>query len=663
MDYLTVREVAEIKECSERYIKKLCKDGKLESIQTTSCKGRMKYMVPIFALSEQEQAIYYSKMKKENGFVPAPAKKKASECHKNTSKRRFEDYSEEDRVKIVFWTDLLKEWQDRRSAYSSKVEFDINFLGEIKLRYPDIEISTDILYRRYKAYKDNDYDGVIGRRGGSNKGATKIPDVVWQGFLWYWLDQNQPTVSQSYRNAVDWCGEFYPELVSDIPTERTFRRHIESDLNDAIQIYMRKGEKAMTDRCSPYIERLYDNLHANDVWIADNHTLDIQSSSEDGKTHRLYITAFQDAKSGVLVGWNVTESPNSQSTILALRHGIIRFGIPKMVYFDNGREFLNHDIGGNGHRTHKKSENDIPTPTILKRLGIEMRNAIVRNAKAKPIERTFCTVKNQLSKSFNGYCGGTIIERPESLKRRIKNGEIPKDYEVRDVLDIWIDGDYNLQKYCGRESVYNGMSRLDVWNTDIKNVGVRQATESELNLMLMRSSRCQKVKRNGVFVNIAGEKIWFMDIHETYKHLNEEVFVRYDPADLRQVRVYDINDRYLFTWKNNDTLLVDYITEEKEEIQDAEKLQRKVKGFIKKEAEGFTGGLTAEQKITAIDMEVRRATKGKNEKFFIDMPKRIIPVSSGEPLEMAAGAENLEAETVEVCIDKIISNAERRRKE
>ena len=30
---------------------------------------------------------------------------------------------------------------------------------------------------------------------------------------------------------------------------------------------------------------------------------------------------------------------------------------------------------------------------------------------------------------------------------------------------------------------------------------------------------------------------------------------------------------------------------------------------------------------------------------------------------MAAGAENLEAETVEVCIDKIISNAERRRKE
>ncbi len=54
MDYLTVKEVSVIKECSERYIKRLCKDVKLESIQTTSYKGRMKYMVPIFALSEQE---------------------------------------------------------------------------------------------------------------------------------------------------------------------------------------------------------------------------------------------------------------------------------------------------------------------------------------------------------------------------------------------------------------------------------------------------------------------------------------------------------------------------------------------------------------------------------------------------------------------------------
>lgn len=91
-------------------------------------------------------------------------------------------------------------------------------------------------------------------------------------------------------------------------------------------------------------------------------------------------------------------------------------------------------------------------------------NALVRNAKAKPIERTFGTVKAQFSKTFKGYCGGTIIERPESLKRRIKNGELPRDHEIRDFIETWIDGDYNLQPYGGAETCFKDMSRLDVWN-------------------------------------------------------------------------------------------------------------------------------------------------------------------------------------------------------
>ena len=184
---------------------------------------------------------------------------------------------------------------------------------------------------------------------------------------------------------------------------------------------MRDGEKAFNDRCLPYMVRMYDELEANECWIADNHTFDVQTLDDEGKIHRLYLTAFLDAKSGVLTGWNITDTPNSWSTILALRHGISRFGIPKCVYFDNGREFLTHDVGGRGHRNHgSRKDIAVDPPTILKRLGIEMRNAIVRNAKAKPIERTFGTVKSQFSKIFKGYCGGTILERPESLKRRVK---------------------------------------------------------------------------------------------------------------------------------------------------------------------------------------------------------------------------------------------------
>ena len=180
----------------------------------------------------------------------------------------------------------------------------------------------------------------------------------------------------------------------------------------------------------------------------------------------------------------------------------MRFGIPKSIYMDNGREFLNHDIAGIGHRKRKSMEDQPDPPPIFARLGIEMENAIVRNARAKPIERTFRIVKEQFSKCFTGFCGGAITERPESLNSRIKSGNIPADHTIRETLEKWIDGVYNCQEYGGSELKFKGMTRIEVWNKTIKTV--RKAAESHLNLMLMRSSRIQKIKRNGVFITYAG---------------------------------------------------------------------------------------------------------------------------------------------------------------
>ncbi|MDE6035459.1 MAG: transposase family protein [Ruminococcus sp.] len=122
------------------------------------------------------------------------------------------------------------------------------------------------------------------------------------------------------------------------------------------------------------VRLMYDNLEANDCWIADTHTFDIQSYDENGNIHLLYLTAFLDAKSGVMTGWNITESPDSQSTILALRHGIMRFGVTKCIYVDNGREFLTHDIGGKGHRTHVKKTDSQSEPFASEGHSIQTGN-------------------------------------------------------------------------------------------------------------------------------------------------------------------------------------------------------------------------------------------------------------------------------------------------
>lgn len=336
----------------------------------------------------------------------------------------------------------------------------------------------------------------------------------------------------------------------------------------------------------------------------------------------------------------------------------MRFGIPKCIYVDNGREFLTHDIGGKGHRTHgKKGDLQPEPPTILKRLGIEMRNAIVRNAKAKPIERTFYTVKNQFSKLWDGYCGGTILERPESLKRRIKNGQLPCDYEIREIFNAWIDNDFNQQNYGGSEQKYKEMSRLEVWEKTCPEI--RKAPESTLNLMLMRSTRKQKIKRNGVYVTICGEKIWFTEPHETIMNLEKEVYVRYDPSDLRTVRIYNAEtDKYMFTWNNADQLMIDYLEENQEKISDANALIRETKKFVREQAKGTVTALSNQQRLTLLDMTVRKSQAEKDDDFRIIQPKRIVPVIVNEEPEerMAVGAED-----VTIDLGRMIKNAELRR--
>ena len=663
MNYLTADELAGLKECSVSYIDRMIRNKKIKSIKKINPTNNQPYsLIHVSELTEELQAKYYAKKKKDAGLAPEITKDKPEKPQKTRKASRcFEELSEKERTRLTLWCEILLEWQSRRSQeHKSKTEFDKNFVGECRLKYKDIEISVDILYRKWNAYKNDDFDGILGVRGAWNRNNSTIPEPVWNAFLWYWLDENKPTLSLCYRTTISWTQEFYPELLEQIPSESTFRRRTDKDVAYAVKTLLRDGEKAFNDRCSPYIMRMYDKLQANDCWIADNHTFDIQSYDDENKVHRLYLTAFLDAKSGVLVGWNITESPDSQSTILALRHGIKKYGIPKCIYVDNGREFLTHDIGGKGHRTHGKKGDEQPEPpTILKRLGIEMRNAIVRNAKAKPIERTFYTVKNQFSKLFTGFCGGTILERPESLKRRIKDGKLPCDYEIREIFDAWIDGEYNLQNYGGSEQKFKGKTRLDVfYATRPEKIDV---SESTLNLMLMRSTRKQKISRNGVYVTICGEKIWFTEPKETIMNLDKEVYVRYDPADLRTARIYDAEtDKYLFTWSLADWLMLDYLEENLEKLSDSNALIRETKKFVREQAKGTVTALSNQQRLSLLDMEVRKAQAEKDKNFRINQPKRITFVTLNEEPEQEPIAVG--AECVKIDLEKMNRNAENRRK-
>ncbi len=672
MDCLKVAEVADLQGCSLRHMQRLVKNGKFPAIELpTASNNRKEYGIPIEALPENLKSRYYARKRSELGLQPETKTiKTANKKLLKTVKKPLEDFTEKERKQIAFWTDILKEWLRVRDASDHKVETDHLFIAKFKLEHPDIMISEDILYRKYNAYRENDLETLIGKRGGWNKGNTGIPQHILDGFMYFFLDTNRPPLSQVYRLTVTWTQEFYPEDVPLIPSERSFRRQVEK-IPEAVIKLMRYGEKALSDSYIPTVDRWYEDLKANDVWVADNHTFDFHTIGDAGQCHRLHLTAFLDAKSGVMVGWNITENPDSNSTLLALRHGILHYGVPKMIYVDNGREFLCHDFGGMGNRARMTredfdEENEIP-PTILQMMGIKMINAKVRNAKAKPIERTFYTVKNHFSKVVATFCGGTILERPETWKWKIKHGIIPEDQQIRDLFKVYVDGDYNVSGYGGKEKCYKGMTRLEVWNMSIQETEFRKTADGDLPLLLARVSRYQKVGKNGVTIEFKNERLRYYCTEpgrETWRYIGKEVYVRYDPANLMEARIFDKDtDRYIDTWKLDMDMQVPYITDNKDEIAAAEKTICAVRKSIKEHAKGIKDNITGDQAIDLLTMTIIRAEQGLK-KFHIEQPKKFKPVFSEK--EVLANPDLANIQSVEFNfpdLKKLNDNAEKKRKD
>ena len=234
------------------------------------------------------------------------------------------------------------------------------------------------------------------------------------------------------------------------------------------------------------------------------------------------------------------------ATIYALKKGCEKFGVPRSIYTDNGREFLFHDLGGNGFRKKKKNGEELKLPSILDDLGIEFRTALPRNARGKGIERAFCTVKEQFSKLFESYTGGTILERPDRLKRIVKTMKgLPNIEELIQYVDIYIEGWYNKQSHEG--AGMRGKCPDEIFAENL--ITQRILPKEKEELMFMRYAKSNtgmlKVGKNGVTLTFYGKQLQYWNEELWLGYFGQNVYVRYNPEDLSSVRIYDNQKRFL----------------------------------------------------------------------------------------------------------------------
>jgi hypothetical protein len=193
--------------------------------------------------------------------------------------------------------------------------------------------------------------------------------------------------------------------------------------------------------------------------------------------------------------------------------------LPKKVYIDNGHEYKNRYISGRT-RSHTAALSPYQLG-MMQNLHIEVTHAIVRNARAKAIERSFATDANRFDRYQPGYCGKDSKFRPEKLKRLVKQGKLQTLDEFEAALNNylrWLDS---------REHSAIKAAPAALW-AKAPRVRVKRAS---LRAILLKSGQAL-VRQDGI--HLFRERYWSDDLA---LFIGERVQVRWDPGDISQITV------------------------------------------------------------------------------------------------------------------------------
>jgi len=419
--------------------------------------------------------------------------------------------------------------EEATKNHRPKTEIVRNFLSLYNsgLLLPDIfgelgAIARSTLYTWLKSTGPAD---LAPQYGGA--GQSKITDHEKNTILTLLLHQNRIKVAYAITLAKEYLGRKKIESPSSSSTLRRFVDQFRREHYD-LWVLHREGEKALNDKVLPYAERDWRVLQVGDGLVADGHRLNFQVIHPvTGKPCRAALVMFWDWRSSYPLGWEIMLEENIQCVASALRNAILALGkTPKWVYLDNGKAFKARIF------TEDLNFEDSELPGMFARLNINYHFAQPYNAQAKPIERMFGIMNEQLERMVPSYTGASINDKPawtkrnEKLARSAHDPHVPTIQEAIHLFSAWRDS------YANRPSrARDGLRPIDIYN-DGKGPGVDPAGL----IYLMMDHEIKNVHRNGV--TWLGWH-WF---DEAMYGLKDRVVIRYSLSDLSQIFIFHKNE-------------------------------------------------------------------------------------------------------------------------
>lgn len=522
MAWLNVKETANLLCFTERAIRTKAKKGefKYQYISSNAGRGGRCMQILLESLPEHAQKAYYNQNSDEcqpvvNTDFDATSSQKEKGDLKGKAIRNYNKFLKQ----------ALKDGMKKGEAM-------VTFITQWNIEHPEFHITKSSFYRWIHESPRGDPTKLVDKRGGHNRGESKIPEKYKKIFDSFYLRETQPKFQFCFRMTqmeANRNGETIPKV-------KAFQNYVKS-IPPAVITRFRKGEKAYKDKYENFIERDYESLHPNEYWVSDHHIWDVFVRIPDGKGNwklvRPWGTYWIDQRTRkILSSYLRPESPNSDIVLYTFKSAVEQFGIPENVLLDNGKDYKAHDL-------FNQEDNDRVESALASGLGIKTTYAIPYNAKAKLIERFFRTAEGQFGKLFPSYAGSNAKQRPENLKD-LNIMEYPTMEYFIELHNRYVYEVYNNSSHTGEGM--DGKSPNEMYAK--LSFTKRTAPKKVLHLCLMRVKGKRKVRREGiVFNNVIYDSI---DGAERAKYIDRKVLAKYDPEKPEVLYIYDTNEKFLF---------------------------------------------------------------------------------------------------------------------
>lgn len=210
-------------------------------------------------------------------------------------------------------------------------------------------------------------------------------------------------------------------------------------------------------RSEPVPRKKYEKEHINELWITD--AMHGPLICDGNKKRKTFLISIIDDCSRVIVGARFFFQENSLSLEIVLKEAFGRFGLPNVLYCDNGSIFVSSHLN-----------------LACARLGIALIHSRPYDSPSRgKIERYHRTIRQKFLPLLNLQESMSIMD-------------------INTSFDSWLDKEYQKAKHLGINA-----KPMDKWMADLRQTKIKRTTASELDLAFYMTIQ-RKVKNDSTIM-------------------------------------------------------------------------------------------------------------------------------------------------------------------